>query len=67
MMEFGGSTPAARILDRIGEKMKDVLNGYDRQPLPSQPKIARWNNNAQWCRNTLVQEGLLKADSPRGI
>ncbi len=65
--EMGGSAPVAKALERIEDKMKSVLNDYDRQFLPSQPKMQRWNNNAQWCRNTLVQEGLLKSDSPRGV
>jgi len=26
-----------------------------------------WRNTAQWCKNTLMQEGLLKSDSPKGI
>ncbi len=26
-----------------------------------------WRNSAQWARNSMVQEGLLKADSPRGV
>ncbi|MFN3396352.1 MAG: winged helix-turn-helix domain-containing protein, partial [Thermodesulfovibrionales bacterium] len=30
-------------------------------------ELQRWENTAQWCRNTLVQEGLLSSDSPRGI
>ena len=60
LMELGGSAPVVKVLNRMGEKMKTILNNYDRQPLPSQPKITRWNNNTQWCRNTMVQEGLLK-------
>jgi restriction system protein len=34
--------------------------------VPSEPKQSRWRNTAQWCRNTLVNEGLLKKDSPWG-
>lgn len=67
LVELKGSGTVVQTLDRVAEKMKTILNDYDRQPLPSQPKITRWNNNAQWCRNILVQEGLMKADSPRGI
>ena len=26
-----------------------------------------WRNGAQWARHAMVTEGLLKADSPRGI
>jgi restriction system protein len=48
------------LLEIVCETMKSILNDYDRQPLPSQPGITRWNNNAQWSRNIMVQEGLLK-------
>ena len=55
------------VLDRVEAKMKDVLNTYDREPLPSNPRSVRWRNTAQWCRNTLVREGLMKSDSPYGV
>jgi hypothetical protein len=29
------------LLEIVGEKMKSILNDYDRQPLPSQPSITR--------------------------
>ena len=67
LADIGGSASVSQVLDRVGEKMKDILNDYDRKPLLSEPHTIRWRNNAQWCRNTMVQEGLLKADSPRGI
>lgn len=67
LIEMGGSASVAKVLDRIGEKMKTIINDYDRQNLPSYPHEIRWRNAAQWCRNTLVQEGILKGDSPRGI
>jgi len=35
--------------------------------LRSNPKEVHWRNRAQWYRNTLLREGLLKSDSPRGI
>jgi hypothetical protein len=67
LVEMGGSAPVNEVLDKIESKMKNILNNYDRQPLPSYPNTVRWRNTAQWCRNALVQEGLLKADSPRGV
>lgn len=48
-------------------KMKSQLIEHDYAPLPSNPKEPRWRNAAHWCRNTLVREGLLKADSTPGI
>ncbi|MBM4463928.1 MAG: hypothetical protein FJ012_11500 [Chloroflexi bacterium] len=67
LVEMGGAGQVEKVLDRVGEKMKAILNDYDRQPLPSLPNTVRWRNTAQWCRNSMVQEGLLKVDSPRGV
>jgi restriction system protein len=63
----GGSGKVSDVLDRVGDKVKDALNDNDCQQLPSYPHEIRWRNTAQWCRNTLVQEGLLKNNSPRGV
>ncbi len=30
-------------------------------------KTIRWRNTAQWARNTLREEGLIRDDTPRGI
>lgn len=67
LMRLGGSAAVSQVLDKVGEEMKDSLNEYDRQPLPSNRNMPRWRNNAQWCRNTMVQEGFLKVGSPTGI
>lgn len=64
---LGSSAPIDKVLELVYEKMKDRLNEYDLQPLPSSPKQSRWRNTAQWCRKTMVSEGLLKPDSPRGV
>lgn len=64
---MGGSGPTADVLDRVGQIMKGVLKDVDYQPLASSPDNLRWRNAAQWARNSMVQEGLLKADSARGV
>ena len=46
--------------------MKDEFREVDHQPLKSDPGHPRWNNTAQWARNTMVTDGLLKSNSPRG-
>ncbi len=66
LIELGDSAAMSEVLELVEKKMKDKLNEYDYQILPSNNTI-RWKNTAQWCRNTMVQEGLLKSDSPRGI
>lgn len=65
--EMGGSGQTADVLDRVGQIMKGVLKDVDYQPLASSPDNLRWRNAAQWARNSMVQEGLLNADSPRGV
>ena len=67
LAELGGSAPVGKVLEVVEHKMKGILNEYDQEPLPSDPRSVRWRNTAQWCRNTLVREGLMKSDSPHGI
>lgn len=67
LIELGGSASISDVLERVGAKMSSILNQYDLEPLPSDPRSVRWKNTAQWCRNTLVKEGLMKNDSSYGI
>jgi restriction system protein len=63
--KLGGSARVGEVLDLIGEKMAPQFTEYDRHALKSGEE--RWRNAAQWCRLTLVREGLLSSDSPQGI
>ena len=65
LVELGGSGSMNEVLRRVEKKMQGVLTEYDRQPLPSGD--IRWRNTAQWARYKLVQEGLMRRDSPWGI
>lgn len=65
--EFGGSAPMSKVLERVRQIMQGVLRDVDFEPLSSHPDILRWNNGAQWARYSMVKEGLLKSDSPRGV
>ena len=67
LSEMGGSGRAAEVLERVGEIMKPRLKPVDFEPLASGPDNPRWRNAAQWARNSMVNEGLLKRDSPRGV
>jgi restriction system protein len=67
LSEMGGSGKVAEVLDRVGKRMKGVLKKPDYEPLASGPDNPRWRNAAQWARNSMVNEGLLKKDSPRGV
>ncbi|HOM67450.1 MAG: hypothetical protein BWX85_00803 [Chloroflexi bacterium ADurb.Bin120] len=67
LVQLGGSGRVIEVLDRVERMMKEQLNKYDYESLPSNPKELRWRNNAQWARLNLVQAGYLASDSPRGI
>ncbi len=65
--EMGGSGRIADVLRKVQIMVMSVLNEYDLETLPSNDKTQRWYNTAQWARNTLVEQGLLKRNSPHGI
>ena len=66
LVELGGSAKMQAVLDKVYTAMKPILKDVDHQPLASDPEMPRWRNSAQWARNTMRQEGLLKDDSPHG-
>jgi restriction system protein len=65
LVELGGKAPASEVLARVYQKIKDRLPEVDRKLTDS--GAPRWHKKANWCRYHLVRQGLLKADSPRGI
>ena len=67
LAQLGGSTPIGDVTDQLEKSMADVLNEYDWQTLPSVPNVPRWRNTAQWARQSLVNDGYLSGDSPKGI
>ena len=67
IVELGGSANLNDVLELVYDMMRNQLNDYDKSALPSDGMTPRWRNTAQWARNTLRQQGLLKDDSPRGI
>jgi len=66
LIDMNGAASLHDVLDRVHEMMKGELKDVDFEPLASEPEMARWKNAAQWARNSMVKEGLLKSDSPRG-
>lgn len=65
LVNMGGSGKTGDVLDRVGELVHDELKDVDYEPLPSSGML-RWRNTAQWARNSMVNEGLMKDDSKRG-
>ncbi len=67
LVEQGGSARISDVLTRVEQLLKSVLKPVDYAPLASDPEAPRWRNTAQWSRNTMVKEGLLKSNSSYGI
>ena len=67
LIELNGSGSYEQVLELVEQKMEAVINDYDCESLPSDPKMLRWKNTAIWCRNTLLREELLMPDTQPGI
>lgn len=67
LTDLGGSAPIGDVLARVEKQMKTQFKEIDFETLPSNPNMQRWRNTAQWARNSMVKESLMKADSPYGI
>lgn len=67
LVEMGGEGKMQTVLDRVYQEMKSHLKPADLKPLPSDANTIRWRNTARWERKAMVEEGLLRKDSPRGI
>jgi hypothetical protein len=65
LRHFKGRAKCREVLSWMEDKLKDQLTPRDRSMRKS-GKIV-WENNAQWERYVMVQEGLLRSDSPQGI
>ena len=65
--QMGGVGDMAEVLERLPKLMKGTLRDIDFEPLTAHSEVPRWWNTAQWAQSAMVQAGLLKADSPRGV
>ncbi len=66
LVELGGEAHASDVLKLVHAKMKNILNTYDYEDLPSNNQ-KRWENTAQWTKDRMVKEGLLDRNVPRGV
>ena len=66
LVKLGGTATVSEVLEEIAEPMAPLLNSYD-YSLLSSSDLPRWQNTAQWARYEMVKEGLIAAESPRGI
>ncbi|MFQ6041788.1 MAG: winged helix-turn-helix domain-containing protein [Candidatus Poribacteria bacterium] len=66
LVQLGGSGTVDSVLSLVEEQMRAFFRPIDLEPT-SPGRDLRWRNTAKWARNKLREEGLIKADSPRGI
>jgi len=66
LVELGGRGTRERVIEMVGEKMKNVLHPADYRKLP-QSSFVRWENRVAWQASNMRREGYLKNNSPRGI
>jgi negative regulator of replication initiation len=64
LYELGGSGQISEILEKVYVLIRDKLKEVDHQRLASGE--IRWRNTAQWERYNMVNEGLIKKNSPIG-
>ena len=67
LSDLGGSAKRSDVFNLLEHSMRDVLKPIDYHILSSEAEQMRWQNSAQWARNLMVKEGLLRADSPVGL
>jgi restriction system protein len=67
LTQMGGVGDMAEVLERLPKLMKGTLRDIDFEPLTAHSEVPRWWNTAQWAQSAMVQAGLLKAESPRGV
>lgn len=65
MEEMGKSGHKREIHNRLEDFLVDVLNSEDYK-IDSSGQVS-WHHQADWARMYMVQVGILKKDSPRGI
>jgi restriction system protein len=65
--QMGGLGDMAEVLERLPKLMKGTLRDIDFEPLTAHSDVPRWWNTAQWAQSAMVQAGLLKSESPRGV
>lgn len=66
LKKMGGSGEADEVVERVGRIMKQTLRAVDCEPLKSDGQ-PRWQKAVHWARRKMVQDGLLKPDSRRGM
>lgn len=67
LVRVGGRAQSREINKAIYMGMSQLFKPADFEPTKVNKMQVRWQNALHWCRQTLVDEGLMRSDSPRGI
>ncbi len=62
--DFGGSASKKEIESEMEKRLRGKLTDADYEVVGE--GIERWKKNVEWMRYYLVQEGIMKGNSPRG-
>ena len=66
LRDLGGSGETRDVLDAVGLKMRHRLQPVEYKPVGG-GQIPRWEMHTHWARKHLINDGLLRNDSPRGL
>lgn len=61
----GGRAPAREVIEEVGAAVRDQLTQLDLEEIATGG--LRWQKRVQFTRLRLVERGLVKKDSPRGV
>jgi len=65
LLKQGGSAPASRAIQAVGEHLKGKLTAVDKEPLPATGQV-RWIVKVRFSRLRLKLYGLIRADGRAG-
>jgi len=65
LADNGGRAPASEVIVEVGNLIGDQLMPLDREHLETGD--LRWHKRVQFTRLRLVERGLVRKDSPRGV
>lgn len=65
LRELGGVAPSRSVVELVGQKLSRQLTELDKEALTS--GAIRWENRVQFVRLKLIDRGLMKKDTPRGV
>ena len=58
LVEFGGKAERLKIVDAVGQKMKNILTPADYEELPNTHEV-RWRNRVIWQASNMRQRGFI--------